>query len=116
MKVRSIDRTKDWQLGKGKNDYKKDVNAVIQMIETRLKSFLGDCFFDLAEGIDWFYFNGSKDSEELKIAITARILNTPNVISASEVITEVGKGRIFLIQFTVNTIYGQITDTVEQEV
>jgi len=114
MRVRSIDNTNDWKFGRGRNDYKKDIDAVAQSIKTRLQSFVGDCFFDLKAGVDWFEYLGTKKQEELKIAITTVLLNTENVVSANEVLISVGTSRIFLIQYDVNTIYGKLIQQIEQ--
>lgn len=116
MIVRSIDATNDWNFGKGRNSYVSNIDAVAQMIKTRLQSFLGDCFFALGEGIDWFNLNGNKDLEEIKINVSATILNTPEVISANEVNVSLGQNRNLLIQYSVNTNYGTITDELAQEI
>lgn len=115
MKVRAITNTGEWTFGKGKNNYAKDVNAVAQMIKTRLKSFLGDCFFALGDGIDWFNLNGSKDLDEIKINIVATILNTPEVISANEVNVTLGQNRNLIVQYEVNTNYGRVSNELTQE-
>lgn len=116
MRVRAIDELKDWSYGKGRNDYKRDLLATAQLVETNLKSFLGDCFFDLTKGIDWFNLNGNKDIEELKLRISTVILNTENVVRVNEVFVTLGVNRNFLIQYDVDTIYGNISDETEQEV
>lgn len=79
MRVRALSGTGDWLFGKGQNDFLVNNAAVVQNIGTRLKSFLGDCFFDLGAGIDWFTFLGSKDQIGLNLAVSAVILNTENV-------------------------------------
>jgi len=113
MRVRTIDGVGDWTFGKGRNNYKKDINAVAQNIQTRLKSFLGDCFFDLEAGIDWFNLLGSKSELELKLVISSTILNTENVNILEETLVSVSSNRQLLIQYSVDTAYGQITNTVE---
>jgi type I restriction enzyme R subunit len=80
MKVRSLDALGDWKFGRGKSDYLSEKDSISQNIETRLKSFLGDCYFDLSAGVDWFNLNGSKDTSELETVITTVILNTENII------------------------------------
>lgn len=116
MRVRAIDGVGDWSFGKGKNDYKIDISAVAQLLKTRLKSFLGDCYFDLTEGVDWFNLNGSKDIEELKLRISTVILNTENVTKLNEIFVTLGANRVFTIQYDVETIYGNINDETTQEV
>ena len=112
MIVRSVDVNNDWTFGKGKNNYRKDLEAVAQNIKTVLHSFLGDCFFDLRAGIDWFAYNGSKQEEELKIAISTAILGVNNIVSINEILASVGTDRNFLVQYEVQSSFGTITGEV----
>jgi hypothetical protein len=68
-RVRQIDDDGDWLFGKGQNDYVRANTSVVQNINTRLGSFLGDCFFDLGAGIDWFNLLGTKDQVALNLSI-----------------------------------------------
>jgi hypothetical protein len=58
---RSVDDDNDWNFGKGRNDYVRNIRAVEQNIRTRLNSFLGDCFFSTGSGLDWFNLLGNKN-------------------------------------------------------
>lgn len=109
MIVRALDINNDWTFGKGKNDYLKLNSALGQCIKTRLLSFLGDCFFDAASGLDWFTFLGSKNEIALRLAISSTILNTPNVTGILILNSSLGKDRIYTISYKVNTIYSTIT-------
>lgn len=85
MIVRSIDATGDWNFGKSLNNYLGGRSAVGQNIATRLRSFLGDCFFDTGAGLDWFNFcGGSKSELALSLAVSAVILNTDFVTGILE--------------------------------
>lgn len=116
MIVRGLDSQGDWLFGKGKNDYKKDNEAIAQNIKTRLQSFLGDCFFDVGAGLDWFNLLGSKDQTALKLAVSATILNTSGVIKLIEISIDLSKTRVFSLQYEVQTIYSTIIGTVETQV
>jgi hypothetical protein len=116
MIVRAIDSAGDWLFGKGKNDYKKNIEAVAQSIRTRLQSHLGDCFWAVDQGVDWFNLLGSKKRLELELVITSTILNTPEVTSLIEVLFSVDENRVMLIQYSVNTIYGVVSETTTQGV
>lgn len=117
MRVRAIDGNNDWTFGRGRNNYKKDLSAVVQIINTKLKSFLGDCFFDLAAGIDWFNLNSQKNVDEVKKAISSTLINIPEVTKVIEVFVTLGQNRVFTIQYSVDTIYGVLTEEeVTQEV
>lgn len=111
MIVRALDGNGDWTFGKGKNNYLSGKAATAQNIQTRLSSFLGDCFFDINAGIDWFTFLGSKDALGLKLAINATILNTQDVTGIQEVLAEIDPDtRAFTVQYQVQTVYGNVED------
>lgn len=84
MIVRALDSNHDWTYGRGVNNYLFGKNAVIQSINTRLNSFLGDCFFSTTSGIDWFNLLGSKSQVAIDLAVKATILNTQFVIEILE--------------------------------
>ena len=107
MIVRAIDVNHDWEYGKGLNDYKSGNLAVAQTINTRLSSFLGDCFFDANAGIDWFNFlGGSKNQLALNLAISATILNTTNVTGILQLSIELDDvTRNLTVQYQVQTSY-----------
>lgn len=113
MIVRSIDTDGDWLFGKGLNDYKSANSAVAQDIQTRLYSFLGDCFFDLGAGINWFGFLGSKNELGLNLAVSAVILNTANVISLTQLSITLTTERVCTISYTVQTTYSTTSNLVE---
>lgn len=114
MIVRGIDLENDWLFGKGRNDYNSNLIAVRQNIRTRLQSFLGDCFFAVNAGIDWFNLLGSKNQLALELAVRATLLNTANVtgiVSATVILDP--NTRIINMQYTVQTAFGdQATGTI----
>lgn len=106
MRVRAIDSDGDWQFGKGRNDYKRDLQAVVQKIATRLRSFLGDCFFATGDGIDWFNLLGARSTLPLELAIAATILNTAEVTGLIQLSLSLDPlTRNVTITFAVNTVY-----------
>ncbi len=119
MRVRAIDINHDWLFGKGQNDYVVNNSAVAQSINTRLNSFLGDCFFDNGAGIDWLTFcGGSKNQTALNLAIGAVILNTPDengnqcvtgILQLSVSLNETT--RAFTINYVVQTIFSTVRGT-----
>ena len=116
MRVRALDNSGDWLYGKGQNDYKTGKDAVAQNIQTRLNSFLGDCFFDTGAGIDWFTFLGGKDQLSLNLAVSAVILNTDFVTSLSQLSVVLSVSRRLTIQYTVNTAAGIVSATLAAQV
>lgn len=108
-RVRQIDPiTRDWYFGKGRNDYLTGNAAVMQNINTRLYSFLGDCFFDTSAGIDWFTHLGGKDQTGLNLAISAVILNTDDVTGLLQLSISLSPERQLLVQYQVQTTYSRI--------
>lgn len=111
MIVRALDVNNDWTFGKGRNNYKSGLQAVAQSIQTRLSSFLGDCFFATDQGIDWFNLEGSKKLLELNLSINAVIMNTPNVLQMNQVSLLIDEDRDLNIVYDVTTIFGQLIST-----
>ncbi len=110
MIVRAIDGTGDWVFGIGANAYISGNAAVAQDIQTRLSSFLGDCFFDTGAGIDWFNLLGGKDLTQLNLAVAAVILNTTNVTGGLQLsVVYTAATRNVTIQYQVQTTYSQLS-------
>ncbi len=105
MITRALDADHDWLFGKGKNDYLVDGPAVNQNIKTRLLSFLGDCFFDINAGVDWFNLLGAKDEPALNLAVKTVILNTKYVIGLEELSVLLNRDRLEMMSYKVTTVY-----------
>ena len=113
MIIRGIDSSGDWIFGKGKSDYLTYNSAVAEDIATRLKSFIANCFFDLAAGIDWFNLLGAKSQTSIELAVRTVILNTMNVTGIVDVTARLNANRLLFIQYTVTTSFkGQINGAV----
>jgi hypothetical protein len=107
MRVRAVDGDNDWLFGKGQNDYVRNLDAVKQNIKTRLLEFLGDCFFNMSAGVDWFNLLGAKDQTALNLAISAVILNTQYVTGLTQLTVEVDAAtRALSVSYEVETSYG----------
>lgn len=111
MSVRSLDALGDWTFGRGKNNYLTQNKEIRQNIQTRLLSFLGDCFFDTAAGIDWFNLLGSKDQTALNLAVNSTILNTEGVTSLLQLSIVLSSVRRLTISYEVATVYTGLTAT-----
>jgi len=106
MIVRSLDDDHDWNFGKGRQDYLGGVEAIMQMIETRLYEFLGDAFFAMQEGIDWFNLLSGNTKLELDLVISARILNTAGVTGIQQLSSDLNRTtRSLTVSYQVQTIY-----------
>lgn len=114
MIVRALDAENDWEFGKGKNNYKRNRDAVAQNIQTRLMSFIGDCFFQTNAGIDWFNLLGSKNQVGLNLAINATILNTLYVTEMKQLSVIVNTDRLMTATYSVNTSFGFIVNATTE--
>jgi len=109
MIVRALDAGHDWEFGKGRNDYKKNREAVAQNIQTRLYSFLGDCFFAANDGIDWFNLLGGKNKITIELSVSATILNTLYVTGIKQLSIVLSSVRELTIQYEVDTSFGAVS-------
>lgn len=119
MIVRGVDVENDWFFGKGRNDYRSNYDAVVQNIKTRLKSFIGDCFFAVNDGIDWFNLLGAKNQLALELAVRSVILNTQGVSGIVSFSSSLDReSRIFTMTYEVNTIYtsGVVSENLSSSV
>lgn len=116
MIVRALDANNDWTFGKGQNDYKSGISAIAQSIQTRLSSFLGDCFFNLNAGIDWFNLLGSKNQTAIQLALSAVILNTENVTGILELSVNLDNNRNITVKYNVQTTLSTLSSTFQYDV
>ena len=108
MSVRAIDENNDFTFGKGRNNYKRGLDATNQNLKTRIQSFLGDCFFAQREGIDWFNLLGSKDQNQLSLAIAAVIINTDEVTRMNDFSLSLDRDRRGVsISYNIETVFGR---------
>ena len=105
MIVRSLDVDGDWNFGKGKADYLRDNVAIGQISSTRLKCFLGDCFFDIEDGIDWWTLLGSKNEIGLTLAIKNRLLSTPGASRLFALSKVLDDNRNLKLTYSLSTVF-----------
>jgi hypothetical protein len=109
MIIRNLDKNGDWTFGSGKADY-IDGNAAIELnIRTRLYSWVGDCFFDTAAGIDWYNRLGSKNQRALLELDLRRIIlqsyGVTGIVTFSSNLDSIT--RRFSAQYSIDTIYSK---------
>ena len=107
MIVRALDENNDWTFGKGIQNYKRDLEALKQNLQTRILFFQRDCFYALNTGIDWYSYIGGKNVEDqILISVKERILKTEGVIRITSLDFFLNENRNFFLQFFVDTIFG----------
>lgn len=105
MIIRSLDNNGDWTFGSGASNYLLDNGAIALNIETRLKSFLNDCFFASNEGLDWWNFLDKGYNEEMENAVTVCIAGSYGVIAINsyEMVNDVQRNYKFT--YNIETIF-----------
>jgi hypothetical protein len=112
MIVRSVDINNDWLFGRGKNDYKSNLDALSQTVKSRLQCFIADCFFDLNAGIDWFNLLGSKNQLALNLAISSTILNTDSIRQLKQLSLNLNTDRSLSISYEAKSDLGSVSDNL----
>lgn len=115
MKIRALDADGDWVFGQGRGSYLVGIEAIVQDIETALHVFLGEAFWDMAFGVDWFNLIGAKAN----VAQQNIILQCREIIATREGVTKINRvevtftdfRRTLSIQYDISTIYGQTSNT-----
>lgn len=105
MRIRALDADGDFTFGRGKANYLTDNAAIAQLVNTRVKSFLGDCFYDTQSGIDWFNLLGSKNKIALTLALNATILNTYGVTGINQLSSVLDSNRNLIVTYSISTIF-----------
>ena len=106
MIIRSLDSTHDWQFGKGKQSYEVKAPAIAENIQTRLLSFVNDCFFDRNAGVDWFRLLGDKGTkDEITLSCRAIILQSFGVVRVNSLSAALDANRHLTLSYNIDTIY-----------
>ena len=117
MIFRNLDENGDWNFGKGLQDFTDGNKAIALNIQTRIKSWVGDCFFDLPAGIDWWNRLGSKDQRTLLEIDLRRVIMQSEGVTGVLSFTTTLDGRKFSAQYEIQTIYSKsFTDSLTLEV
>lgn len=86
IKVRGLDKNGDWTMGNSLANYKLNDNAILQNVQTRLKSLKNDFFLDTEHNIDWFGILGEINNQDFVLNEIYRVtLATDGVISVEDV-------------------------------
>lgn len=115
MKIRALDASGDWVFGQGKGSYLVGVEAIIQDIDSALHIFLGECFWTMTFGVDWFNLIGAK----APIAQQNIILQCRQIIASRVGVTKINSVNVEFenfrrklnITYDISTVYGNQTNT-----
>ncbi len=108
MRFRSLDKDNDWSFGAGLQSYWLDEDAITGDIKTALKVFLGETFFALDFGVDWWNLLGARKGAAENIILQCR-----QIIAGREGVTKINRVEAILdrgtrrlsVTFNVDTVF-----------
>ena len=108
MKIRIVDKNGDMQFGQSLNNFLSDHPRVVsQLLDSRLKLWTGEWFFDTSDGIPWATnVLGEHTANIYDAVIRERILDTQGV-SHIENYQSLLNNRKLNVNAIVQTIYGR---------
>lgn len=105
MIFRSLTPDGDWRFGNGRSSYARLNDAITLNIETNLRTFLSECFFNTAIGQPWFDIINFKNKDAVVLAIKGSIANLYGVIAINTLEYSYETTRIFEIKYSIKTLY-----------
>ena len=105
MIFRSLSYVGDWNFGAGKSSYAKTATAIKFNIETILKTFLGECFFDTTIGLPWFDLINLRDKDAVVLYIKSYISEIYGVIMVIDLEYTFDTNRLLTIKYEIETLY-----------
>lgn len=108
--VRALDQNWDPQCGQGLQNFIADIDAVAQILATRLKFLEGEWFENTADGTPLFQSLLGRPTtvQAVQLILRQRILGTPYVTGINSFFVN-QTGRVFTFSATVQTQFGPIT-------
>lgn len=113
IRVRRLDANWDPEYGSGVNNYIYDLDAVVQIIETRMRLWFGEWWENLNEGLPMIQKILGKPGTSKNIIdtlIQKRIIGTPYVRNIQS-FSSTYVGREYVCTAIVNTEFGTVTVT-----
>lgn len=107
MSFRNLDENGDWTWGQGTRNYLTKQDAIELNIDTRLESWVGDCFFDQNAGIDYTNRMGSKNQQVLLSADFQRLINSSFGVTGISSFSASLVNRQYSANFSADSIYSQ---------
>ena len=113
MSFRALDSNNDWTFGNGTGDYLRNQDEINVDVATRLRSWVGDCFFALAEGVDYNNLLDIGTKNLLDINIRRVILQTAGVLRINSYESVIDRlPRELTVRAEISTIFGDLTVTL----
>lgn len=110
--IRNLDSNHDWTFGQGISNYVTQSQEIALNAQTRVLSFLGDCFFATDEGIDWWNLLDYNKQEQLENSVSATIAETPGIEKIEDVQIINGANRTITLEYNVYDVYSTALNAV----
>ena len=117
MRYRKLDENGDYVFGVGVNSFLiNSLEAVVLVVLTRLKVWVGEWFADTSDGTGWNQsILGKRSGNLYELTLRQRVLETPGVQSIEEFEGDLDpETRKLTVSIVLNTIYGNI-ELLEEE-
>lgn len=110
--VRALDQNGDPLQGNGQNNFISDLQAVAQIIRTRLLLFQGEWFLDQNDGLPLFNrilgsSGSARNIEVITNLVASRIRQTQYVLAVTSIYATF-KNRKYVFKATVETQFGSL--------
>jgi hypothetical protein len=105
MRIRALDTDKDWLFGSGRAAYAANNNAICLNIETIMRTFLGECFFNPDMGVPWFDIINYRNKDAVVLYLKSVMIQIYGVIKVTELEYTFTTGREFNIKYQIETLY-----------
>ncbi len=106
MIFRNLETNGDWTFGRGLANYAQDQHAVELNIQTRLKCWVGNCFFDLNMGVDYANLLDKGKKADLLNALRTVIVQSYGVMRVNSVDARFDeRSRALAVTYNVDTIF-----------
>lgn len=109
MLYRQLDANDDYAFGYNQVWLQDSPATVAQAVLTRMRLYTEEWFLDFTEGLDKSLILGYGTQGTRDLAIQSRITGTPGVLSIVSYSSSVDDTRTFIVNVTIDTIYGQTT-------
>ncbi len=105
---RALDSNGDWTFGAGLQSFAKGEASINADISTALRVFMGECFFALDAGVDWWNLLGSRDEQGVILGCRKVIAQREGVARINSVTSSLNRAtRKLSVTYNIDTIYSR---------
>lgn len=108
MKFRRYDDSGNWIFGLSSGNYVSEKEALKKDIESRIKTWYGECFFKPYEGVNYSAYMNYSAKSFLDVDIQTVIMKSEGVINITSFESEINSDREYTLTAKISTVYGEI--------